>query len=280
MSSTALLNSEQLKSEQQNSARPVAARSAAPGLVHSLTSDNNKQTIDRHQMRTRRMRRAVVTSARLHQEHLTTSRFRFRCAMVTLTYAPDIEWQPHHISGYLKNTREWLRKRGFDFRYAWVCELTQAGVPHYHVLIWLPRGITLPMPDKSGWWPYGMSRSEWARRPVGYLAKYASKGQGQRFPRGLRIHGIGGLNTDQRMTKRWWLTPRYVREQWPLPEADVHRAVGGGWVSRLSGDWLPSPWAIVGYNGPWVTIRWKGDGPMPVRAALTVVKNLSNTCHV
>jgi len=36
----------------------------------------------------------------------------------------------------------------------------------------------LPKPDKQGWWPHGMPKIESCRKQsVGYLIKYATKGQ-------------------------------------------------------------------------------------------------------
>jgi hypothetical protein len=125
--------------------------------------------------------------------------------------------------------------------YCWVAELTQAGRVHYHMIVWLPQGLTLPKPDKQGWWPHGHTKIEWARKPVGYLAKYASKGDAQNlFPKGLRLHGRGGLDTPGRQMVTWWLLPRYVREEFDRPGQRITRARGGGWVDLDTGQWLES----------------------------------------
>ena len=96
--------------------------------------------------------------------------------MVTLTYREDVEWSPRQVSGYLKCVREWARRKAIFLHYVWVLELTKRGRPHYHVLFWLPKGVSMPKADKQGWWKHGMTRSEWAHSPVGYLCKYTSKG--------------------------------------------------------------------------------------------------------
>ena len=95
--------------------------------------------------------------------------------MVTLTYREDVEWSPRQVSGYLKCVREWARRKDIFIHYVWVLELTKRGRPHYHVLFWLPKGVSMPKADKQGWWKHGMTRSEWAHSPVGYLCKYTSK---------------------------------------------------------------------------------------------------------
>jgi hypothetical protein len=176
---------------------------------------------------------------------------RFKVSMLTLTYRPGVYWEPLHLTRLLKSIREYLKRRGgITFRYVWVMELTRRGVPHYHILIWLPLGVTLPKPDKCGWWPHGMTRIEWARNAVGYVAKYASKANStQFFPRGARIHGCGGLEEPARNIRSWWLSPTWVREAWPNPQHKPRPAVGGGWVSRVLGDWLPSPWVVIFHEG-------------------------------
>jgi hypothetical protein len=150
--------------------------------------------------------------------------------------------------------REYLRRRDLPFRYVWVMELTQAGIPHYHAVIFLPFGRSLPKPDKQGWWPHGMTRIEWARNAVGYLAKYASKGQGGDFPKGARLYSSGGLDNAQRSIRSWWMLPGWIRELWGS-EHRPRKAKGGGFLSRLTGEHLPSPWRMVGRADNWKWIE-------------------------
>lgn len=186
--------------------------------------------------------------------------FRHYLAMVTLTYAPDVEWHPYHITEFQKRLRAWLKYRGFGYRNVWVSELQKRGIPHYHIAIWVPHGLRLPKPDRNGWWPHGMSNVEGVKKPFGYLTKYLSKGQDtiHKFPKGMRTHGSGGLSKEAQLERRWWLAPKYVRDRWPSIEDDVVRAQGGGWVSRKHGDWMPSPWELVSFGIGGVTVRWRG----------------------
>ena len=164
---------------------------------------------------------------------------RYRAAMVTATYRDVGGWRGRHINELLRSMRQWLARRGHPLRYVWVAELQRRGAVHYHVVVWLPRGLTMAKPDKQGWWTHGTTRIEWARKPVGYLVKYASKGDEVQFPKGLRIHGRGGLDEDQRRRVSWWLLPRYVREYFSELGTRVIRAIGGGWVDRDTGEWIP-----------------------------------------
>lgn len=206
--------------------------------------------IDRHLSRVKRLKKGTLTAARLIHQRMVSTRQRFKVAMLTLTYRPGVDWEPLHLTQLRKALREYLKRRGITPRFVWVMELTKRGVPHYHILIWLPLGVTLPKPDKRGWWPHGMTRIEWARNAVGYVAKYASKADStQSFPRGARIHGCGGLDEPERNVRSWWQSPTWVREAWPNPQHNPRPAVGGGWVSRVLGDWLPSPWIVTFHEG-------------------------------
>lgn len=221
------------------------------GLVLTQTSDTQDgwHQIDKAMTRLKAMKKSVITGARLHEE--TRQRgFRVKPAFLTLTYRAEVEWEPLHMSQLLKRIREHLRRRGCKyFRYVWVMELTKAGKPHFHAMIWLPKGITLPKPDKQGWWPHGMTEIKWAKKAVGYMAKYASKGwadengKAHALPEGARICAVGGLNADQRNEKAWWSSPVWVRDLWGMDDRP-RRTVGGGWMALRTGEWRPSPYEV------------------------------------
>lgn len=202
------------------------------------------------------MKRGVLTAGRIMQTETTQGGFRVKVAMLTLTYRPDANYDARHVTQCVSRIREYLRRRGHGCRYVWVLENTKAGKPHYHLLLWLPRGVTLPKPDKRGWWPWGLTRIEWARSAVGYLAKYASKGTEKPFPKGARLYGNGGLTKAGRAERSWWLCPNWVREAFGMEHRPT-RAPGGGWVSRLTGDWLPSPYRLVERASDWSWMRFE-----------------------
>ena len=227
----------------------VGAEGTDPGLVTSQTSDTSNQQIliDTASTRLRRMRSAVLTAARLHCQEVP----RWRVAMLTPTYAKVGGWSARHISDLLKSIRNWMARRGHDLRYTWVMELQERGAPHYHILIWLPRGLSLPKPDKQGWWRHGSTKIEWARNAVGYIAKYASKvasKAGGKIPRGARIHGAGGHTGAALREFRWWKLPRWLRETVSADDC-CSRFVGGGWLSRLTGELFESPWRVFFSRG-------------------------------
>lgn len=191
-----------------------------------------------------RLRKAVRESARLHAVSN-----RGRLLMVTLTYSELDAWTPRDLSNCIKKMRLWAKDKGTTLRYCWVGELQQRGALHYHILIWLPWSVRLPHPDEAGWWPHGSTNVVLARSPIGYVTKYATKirskieGEGSSFPKGARMHGAGGLESDEREQRAHHLAPSWVREKghWA---AKFRPAKGGGWVSKLTGEWFKSPWSI------------------------------------
>lgn len=254
-------------------ARPEAdPEPARAGLVSSQTSGTPGRSlilVDREKSRLNRLRCSVLTAARLH----VAQRPRWKVAMLTLTYAPGHDWAAGQISEIVRHIRQYLKRKGIAMRHAWVQEFTKKGRPHYHLLLWLPLGITLPKPDKRGWWPYGMTKIEWARNAVGYIAKYASKADSL-FPpaRGARMHGNGGVSDDPvmfdrggevephpvsgRLEQRWWKLPQWLRSD-VEPSERLRRAAprtGGGFVHPGTGEVYRSPWVVI-FKGGFVYIK-------------------------
>lgn len=217
----------------------------APGLVIFKTSDTpdlEPIEIDQVACRLKRMRRSVTVAARLFA--LAVGPRQFKPAMLTLTYRDVDGFKPLHVSELLKRIRNWLARRGHTMRYVWVAELQMRGALHYHVLLWLPRGLTLPKPDKQGWWPHGSTRIEWARNAIGYLCKYVSKFDGMaQLPKGARLHGAGGFDADAKSIRRWFNLPSWLQCLAGVQRRFV-RIKGVGLVDGSTGVCMPSPWRV------------------------------------
>jgi hypothetical protein len=246
------------------SGSPAAAhverlRTRSAGLVHISTSDKRPVValpIDARLARRRRLKTAVITAARLHDEARSyiAGGVRTKWAFLTLTLRPGAKLEPRSISDLMKHVRGYMQRKlgwfvdAYGFRFVWVMELTKAGVPHYHALVLLPAGRSLPKPDKQGWWKLGMTKIEWARNAVGYIAKYASKADAEhQFPRGMRVHGCGGLDREQMRERRWWLSPKFFRDAFGA-DADI-RIVRGGRLNRVTGEFLPAQWRVIVIGG-------------------------------
>lgn len=235
----------------RRSVSDAGADCAASGLVSSKTSGTSFGSlirVDREKSRLKRLQCSVLTAARLHVQQ----KARWKVAMVTCTYAPQHDWMPNQMSELVRHIRQYLKRRGVEMRHTWVLEQTKKGRPHYHLLLWLPRGLTIPKPDKRGWWPYGWTRIEWARDAVGYIAKYATKCDSL-FPpaRGARMHGNGGVTGEALLEQRWWKLPAWLRDD-VEPSDRVRRAAprtGGGFVQPDTGEVYRSPWVVSFVRG-------------------------------
>jgi hypothetical protein len=177
--------------------------------------------------------------------------------MITPTYAPDSYWSPKDITGLVKCIRQHLDRRSIEFRYVWVLEYTKKGRPHYHLLVWLPLGISLPFADKCGWWTKGWTNQEWARNAVGYIAKYASKGDALvQYVRGARHHGNGGMDGQALEEQRWWKLPSWLREYTHPSMCVKRRQNGGGYFQPSTGEVFLSPWEVIFKGGRvWIRLR-------------------------
>lgn len=250
--------------QQAEGVRAAPAGRHAPsssGLVGIQTSDTNELAeisfsasshreacrALAHSARIRKMKLVVGHHADAVRDQFDQAEMPVQCIMVTLTYAPSVEYSPRQITEYVRRMCAWLDTRNIVFAYEWVLELQKRGAPHYHVLWWVPLGARLPMPDlvtgrqRKPLWPFGMTRIERARCGPAYITKYASKGTGGgSLPKGARLYGVGGFDTAKRKAQ-WRALPAYIRNR--TDEGDVvRRAKGGGWFVRQSGEHIPSAW--------------------------------------
>lgn len=245
-----------------------AGREAAGlGLVPSSTSGPGLARIsielDQNAIRAQRLKKSIVTGARLHDQEAREGSARGAWYMLTATYREGSDSSPRDISNLVRRLRRYFlnlaRRKGQGrplFRYLWVGELTKRLRPHYHLLIWIPRGYFLPKADRAGWWPHGMTKIEKARNAVGYLAKYASKfcaAMAEAFPKGFRTHGVGGLGDESKRELRWWKAPKDARDALG-PDADIRKTFGG-YADKRTGEFWPSPWRVFFHQGR--VIAWK-----------------------
>lgn len=230
------------------------ASAASPGLVPYKTTAHqqlvNLAPSAVAEKRVARLKRSVWASGHLHP--MAENGFRPSVPwFVTLTYRPDVTWDPEHMASAVKRFRNWCRSQRVDCRYTWVAELQQRGAVHYHLLAWLPPGRRMPHWDKptlkrggmrAPFWKHGMSNTELARSGVGYLMKYLSKlGELTRFPKGLRLYGIGGLSTAGRLVRSWYNLPQWAKAAYGVGEL-ARKSVG--LVLLATGEIMPAVWRV------------------------------------
>lgn len=227
------------------------------GLVPSKTSLQDGISVNLApsavaERRVKRLKRSVWASGHLHgladQGHRPP-----QCWFVTLTYRGVDDWRPDHISAAIQRFRTWARSFGVPVRYTWVAELQQRGAVHYHLLFWLPVGVRMPLWDRpfklasgrvrEAFWPHGMTNTEKALSGVGYLMKYLSKlGELTRFPKGLRLYGIGGLTAQARSVRSWFNLPEWVKREYGVGEV-VRKAAG--LLVHETGEILQPMYAVI-----------------------------------
>jgi hypothetical protein len=105
--------------------------------------------IDPDAARLSRLRRRVHAWADALRDYTQDNR-KYRKVMITLTYRPGVEWQPGHIRVFMRRLRK--RLRAALVAYAWVAEMQRRGAVHYHVLLVVRRGASIPRPDDAGLW--------------------------------------------------------------------------------------------------------------------------------
>ena len=239
---------------------------AAAGLVSYKTSGPDFLAVSFEpdivqERRVRRLRRQVWAAGHL-QRFACPNGFRENVWFVTLTYRGVDDWRPGHISRCFKAIRKWCKKQSIAFRYVWVAELQKRGALHYHVAVWLPKRIQLPKFDKQGWWPHGMTQRVIAKNAVGYLMKYLSKiSPFHKFPRGVRIHGFGGLTQQARAICSWLNLPSWCKQQHGVGDLQT---VAGRRVVRATGEILAPMYQRVFHPSG---MRLYPNGQLPERWA-------------
>lgn len=200
--------------------------------------------------RFRRLKRTVYAYADQVTAGMQEGGRQVEMIMATLTYRELVQFDRKQITEYCRRQSQILRRKGIEHAYAWVVEMQRRGVPHYHVLWWVPKGCRLSKPDqvavgaRAPLWPHGSTRVELARR-CGYIVKYATKfDSGVPVPRGSRLFGIGGTCRAWRRIAIWNAHPSWVRDC--STEGDlIRRCKGGGWLNFSTGELYPARYRFV-----------------------------------
>ena len=215
----------------------------------------------RFERRHGRLRRNVWFSAQAHEVGLCHLKGQ-RAFFITLTYRDGDDWRPKHISEAIERVRKWAKRAGAKLRYTWVAEMQTRGAIHYHAIVWLPKHLSMPKWDKRGWWPHGFTNVQRAKAATAYLMKYASKySEFHDFPRGARINGCGGHDSQTRAIRSWRNLPQWVQQLHGVGE--VKRTVSGYLVPE-TGEILESPWVVLRGGG---RLFLRAVGPLPERWA-------------
>lgn len=172
---------------------------------------NQVMVLDNFKVRYNRMRRRIAGWVEIMRSYPD-----IQFVMVTLTYAPEHDWQPNHIREFMLSYRKVLGEN--LLAYAWVAELQKRGAVHYHVMLVVPNMLTvgddLPYPDEAGLWPYGFTRVEIARTPF-YLITYLGKEYQKdfsNFPKGIRVFAVHVKDKVKKLSLRYQSLKVYQKE--------------------------------------------------------------------
>jgi len=155
-----------------------------------LRRANQVLIIDTQRMRLQNLRRRVHAWSRVVDD-LKRSGQKFSMTMYRLSYDTEgtlvdaNDWKPLDISEFIDALHARMGKR--LLAYAWVAELQQRGVIHYHVIV--AHTGRAPMPDRvyksrdarghmrsfDRLWSHGSSHTDFKVRSAFYLAAYVKK---------------------------------------------------------------------------------------------------------
>lgn len=188
----------------------------------------------------KRMRRLQHKFAKTIKEQRRIAKIHGLYAVaLTLTYRPTQMPKGKDISSFLDKLRAKLKRGGKPLLYTWVLECKHAY--HYHLMVWLPRGIRLERTLLERWWPHGYFEAEACRSPHRwgkYMAKSETK---ESLPAGQRLFGYGGLDQAGEDAVRRACLPRWLQQVLPV-FSRPQRCRGGGWVDVLTGEVFISPY--------------------------------------
>lgn len=241
------------KETSQTSGPPPTENPRAFSMEIRCDGTSPRQTLQalNRTRRIRRMRRVVISHADAVRDRCQQGGNRTDTLLVTLTYRPGVAWAAKDVSGYTDRLRKWLARQGIQARYQWVMELQKRGVPHYHLLLWVPKGVRIPKPDESRMWPHGFTNIKLATRPVGYLVKYATKGGDiEKFPPGARLFGVASPDEDHRLLAHRKGLPAWLEQATPS-DSRCSRVTRVGWVDRNTGEVHHSPYVLKWIKDDW-----------------------------
>lgn len=203
------------------------------GASVAITPTKKRRTAARRKFRP--VLRAQRRMARAHNLYAVS---------ITLTYVDDRTHQSKDLSALMQAIRAYVRRRvpGVPVSYLWTLDRGDGGVLHYHLLIWLPRDVSLPPDRLEKWWTPGRGSTWRARtKKPSCWVRYITKPTAARFPKGARLYGYGGLDDAGRLSVQRAGWPRWLQRLIPAGE-HAKRLSGAGWVHLETGSIYESPY--------------------------------------
>lgn len=212
--------------------RSGGKHSTASGLVKKIETSPLK-----HKKRVQRLKRKMSAFVKEHRR--MSKIYGLYAVAITLTYPVGSVPSGKHVSSFIDKLRAKLKRMSKPLLYVWTLECATAY--HYHLMIWLPRGMRLDPKLLTRWWPHGHSDAEMCRfvfRWAKYIAKPETK---QGVAQGLRLFGAGGLDQEGQDAVRFAGLPRWLQGVLPVLSRPK-RIPKVGWVDMLTGELFICPY--------------------------------------
>lgn len=223
-------------------AHPTAPRAAVkPELVRKIeTSPANRRKRVLH------LKRKLAKTTKEHQR--IAKSHGFYAIALTLTYGVGAMPSGKDVSTFLDKLRARLKRLGKPLLYTWVLECKR--VCHYHLMVWLPRGMRLDSVVLARWWTHGHAQAEACQSPFRW-SRYMAKSETKlHLPPGQRLFGCGGLDEVGEDAVRQACLPRWLQQVLPA-FSRPRRCPGGGWVDILTGELFLSPYVWTSRGIVW-----------------------------
>lgn len=248
-------------------AKKAVPRSFHPHPAALFELVNKNGTSARNKYRQHRRRQKKIRE--IFTEHARAAKdIGLYAVALTLNYAHACSYQKKDITKFLRSARDWLRKIGHGFPYIWVLEKSASGMLHYHLQIWLPRGMKLHHDDLKRWWKQGSTYVEQCKSPKGwsvYLRKMETK---QDLPKGARSVGSGGLDEIGKVNIEHSSQPMWLQSIVPVG-VPVRRCEGGR-IRLDTGEVLRSPYVWH----PW------GIEKLPLLSCQVINSQMRTKCSI
>jgi len=172
-----------------------------------------------------------------------------------LTYRDGEGPKPGDVSAFVAKISERGRRRGTKIPLVWKQERGQNSTKrqHYHAIILLPPGVAIKPETLQGWWPHGaidIGVDKTEKECVKSIANYVTKADESisDLSRGLKLLGLSGFEASEREDVRWATLPYWVQLWFDRKDQPV-KAKGGGYMSKRTGEVMPSPWTMAPKEG-------------------------------
>ncbi len=216
-------------------------------MIRKFYKIYNKNTgeikiIDPVEAKNKRKRKKITAWAKMYSDLVNTGYSRkkpYDGIFVTLTYVNDEKLNDANIRSYIKLIRERLKDKLIS--YAWVCENQKRGIPHYHIMFIVKKGVKIDKPDNKDW-KGGSSNIQKVIKGVWYLISYCKKVYDSYLPKGWRCFSVFARDEIKQMIRIECLPDWLIykcKEEGIYIKGIIKKVTGGYYINEkmVKTDW-------------------------------------------